>query len=118
MHSRRTAYSTGPPSSGSTAAASRRYPCARRGRKRVVMQPDAPASTQVVVCNTVPLPENKQSEKIVQLSIAEFLAQAIARIHTKQSVSELFTADFDEPAAAAPEPASAAGTAPNEAPTH
>lgn len=82
------------------------------------MQPDAPASTQVVVCNTVPLPENKQSEKIVQLSIAEFLAQAIARIHTKQSVSELFTADFDEPAAAAPKPASAAGTGPNEAPAH
>lgn len=48
------------------------------------------AFEKVVVCNTVPLPVEKQMDRIEQLSIAEMLAQAIARIHSKKSVSELF----------------------------
>ena len=51
---------------------------------------------QVVVCNTVPVPPSKASEKIEVLSIAEFLAHAIARIHMKQSVSELFSSELAE----------------------
>jgi ribose-phosphate pyrophosphokinase len=48
------------------------------------------AFEKVVVCNTVPLPAEKSSPKIVQLSVGHLLAEAIARIHNKQSVSELF----------------------------
>lgn len=46
---------------------------------------------QVVVTNTVPLLEHKKIDKIVQLNIAQLLADAIVRIHTRQSVSELFS---------------------------
>mmetsp|Transcript_26970 Transcript_26970/g.37652 ORF Transcript_26970/g.37652 Transcript_26970/m.37652 type:complete len:409 (-) Transcript_26970:131-1357(-) len=46
---------------------------------------------QVVICNTVPLsPAAAQCAKIKQLSIAELLGEAIARIHYRKSVSVLF----------------------------
>lgn len=45
---------------------------------------------RVVVTNTIPLPTEKQSDKIVQLSVAELLARAIMNIHTESSLSELF----------------------------
>ena len=45
---------------------------------------------KVVVTNTIPLAQDKQSDKIVQLSVAELLARAIMNIHTESSVSELF----------------------------
>ena len=48
---------------------------------------------QVVVCNTVPLKEGEGGGKIVQISIAELLSAAIARIHSKKSVSALFSKD-------------------------
>ncbi len=48
---------------------------------------------KVVVCNTIPLKSNKPTEKIVQLSIGGMLSEAIARIHTKKSVSALFGQD-------------------------
>jgi ribose-phosphate pyrophosphokinase len=45
---------------------------------------------QVVITNTVPLPEEKCGEKIVQLSVAPLFGEAIRRIHTGESVSEIF----------------------------
>jgi len=45
---------------------------------------------QVVVTNTVPLPEEKRCEKIVQLSVAPLFGEAIRRIHTGESVSKIF----------------------------
>ncbi len=45
---------------------------------------------QVVITDTVPLPPEKQSKKIVQLSVAPLFAQAIKRIHTGESVSAIF----------------------------
>ncbi len=45
---------------------------------------------QVVITDTVPLPPEKQSKKIVQLSVAPLFAQAIRRIHTGESVSAIF----------------------------
>lgn len=48
---------------------------------------------KVVVCNTVPLQQTSgdDQDKIVQVSIAGLLADAIRRIHLKKSVSALFT---------------------------
>jgi ribose-phosphate pyrophosphokinase len=50
-----------------------------------------PAVDQLVVTDTIPLPREKQHEKISVLSIAPLLGEAIARIHTGRSVGELFT---------------------------
>ena len=49
-----------------------------------------PAIREVVVTNTIPIPEAKQSPKLKLLSIAALVAAAIHRIHTEGSVSELF----------------------------
>jgi len=51
---------------------------------------EASPVAKVVVTDTVPLPPEKRSEKIVQLSVAPLFAQAIERIHTGESVSEIF----------------------------
>jgi len=45
---------------------------------------------QVVITDTVPLPLDKRSKKIVQLSVAPLFGEAIRRIHTGESVSEIF----------------------------
>jgi ribose-phosphate pyrophosphokinase len=45
---------------------------------------------EVVVTNTIPLNKDKRSEKIVVLSVAELLGEAISRIHQESSVSSLF----------------------------
>jgi ribose-phosphate pyrophosphokinase len=43
-----------------------------------------------VVTNTLPLPEEKQLDKIVVLSIAGILADAIRAVFEDASVSEMF----------------------------
>jgi len=45
---------------------------------------------KVVVTDTVPLPRGKCCDKIVQLSVAPLFGEAIRRIHTGESVSEIF----------------------------
>lgn len=45
---------------------------------------------KLVVTNSIPHDPNKISKKIVQLSVAKLLGEAIARIHDDSSVSELF----------------------------
>ncbi len=45
---------------------------------------------QVIVTNSIPLDRSKTSAKIVQVSVARLLGEAIARIRDDSSVSELF----------------------------
>ncbi|MCS7310688.1 MAG: ribose-phosphate pyrophosphokinase [Armatimonadetes bacterium] len=45
---------------------------------------------QLVVTDTIPVPPDKMNEKIVVLSVAELLADAIWRIHKDDSVSVIF----------------------------
>ncbi|MDG9669052.1 ribose-phosphate pyrophosphokinase [Hahella sp. CR1] len=47
--------------------------------------------SSLVVTNTVYLPEQKQLEKITQLSVASLMAGAISRIHSGESVGALFS---------------------------
>ncbi|WP_332373329.1 ribose-phosphate diphosphokinase [Lactococcus cremoris] len=48
------------------------------------------AITKLVVLDTIEMPEERQSEKIVQLSIAHLLADAIIRVHERRPLSPLF----------------------------
>ena len=45
---------------------------------------------QLVVTNTIPPPASAASDKVVVLSVARLLAQAIRSIHEETSVSKLF----------------------------
>ncbi len=49
---------------------------------------------EVVVCNTVPVPAEKQGSKIKVVSVAPILARAIMNVYMEASVSELFDPDF------------------------
>jgi ribose-phosphate pyrophosphokinase len=51
---------------------------------------NASALRSLVVTDTIPLPAHKCSDKIQVISVAPLLADAIARIHADDSVSELF----------------------------
>jgi len=46
---------------------------------------------QVIITDTIPLPEESRDGKIVVVSVAGLLADAIKRIHAEGSVSELFS---------------------------
>ncbi|QGH32647.1 ribose-phosphate diphosphokinase [Gracilibacillus salitolerans] len=45
---------------------------------------------ELVVTNSIPLQEDKQIDKITQLSVAPLISEAIIRVHERQSVSILF----------------------------
>jgi len=45
---------------------------------------------ELVVTNSIPLPEEKQIDKITVLSVAPLIGEAITRIHELKSVSILF----------------------------
>ncbi|QED45883.1 ribose-phosphate diphosphokinase [Cytobacillus dafuensis] len=45
---------------------------------------------ELVVTNSIALPEEKKIEKIVHLSVAPLIGEAIIRVHEEQSVSTLF----------------------------
>ncbi len=46
---------------------------------------------KVIITDTIPLDENKRDSKIVVVSVAGLLADAISRIHAEGSVSEIFS---------------------------
>ncbi|ASF37675.1 ribose-phosphate pyrophosphokinase [Halobacillus halophilus] len=45
---------------------------------------------ELVVTNTIPLGEDKASDKITELSVAGLISEAIIRVHERQSISILF----------------------------
>ncbi|MDR2036277.1 MAG: ribose-phosphate pyrophosphokinase [Coriobacteriales bacterium] len=49
---------------------------------------------EVVICDTVPVPLDKQKGKFKVVSVAPLLAQAISNVFNNVSVSELFDPDF------------------------
>jgi ribose-phosphate pyrophosphokinase len=51
---------------------------------------EQPPIKEVIVTNTIPLDRTYVPEKIVQLSVAPLLGEAISRIHDDESVSSLF----------------------------
>jgi ribose-phosphate pyrophosphokinase len=51
---------------------------------------EASALEEVVVTNTIPVPEGRLSKKLTVLSVAPLLGEAISRIHKEESVSRLF----------------------------
>jgi len=57
---------------------------------------------RVVVTNTIPFPDVIEHPKFVQLSIAQTFADAINRITTNRSVSELFTEEPEKKMSDAP----------------
>lgn len=48
------------------------------------------AIKELVVTNSIVLPEDKQIDKVVELSVASLIAEAIIRVHENKSVSTLF----------------------------
>ena len=46
--------------------------------------------SELIITNTIPLPEDKKIDKIKVLSVAPLLGEAITRIFREVSVSELF----------------------------
>lgn len=49
---------------------------------------------EVVVCNTIPVPEEYQTGKIKVVSVAPLFARAIGNVYNNGSVSELFDPEF------------------------
>lgn len=49
---------------------------------------------EVVVCNTIPVPLERQTGKIKVVSIAPLFARAIVNVYSNGSISELFDPDF------------------------
>ncbi len=45
---------------------------------------------EVILLDTIPLPEHKKSDKFKVLSVAEIFTEAIKRIYDESSVSDLF----------------------------
>ncbi|GAA0504062.1 ribose-phosphate diphosphokinase [Salinibacillus aidingensis] len=45
---------------------------------------------ELVVTNSIPLPESKKIDKVTQLSVGPLISEAITRVHELRSVSDLF----------------------------
>lgn len=46
---------------------------------------------QVIVTNSIPPKEDEEAARVIRLSVAPILAEAIFRIQTKTSISSLFS---------------------------
>ena len=55
---------------------------------------DAAPIEEVIITNTLPIPEDRQHGKIRVLSVAPLFARAIQNVYNDESVSEMFDPDF------------------------
>ena len=51
---------------------------------------NASSIEKLIFTDTIPIPEAKRSEKIIQLSIAPLFAEAIRRVHEELPISDMF----------------------------
>ena len=49
---------------------------------------------EIVVCNTIPVPQERQTGKINVISVAPLFARAIANVYKNESIASLFDPDF------------------------
>ena len=78
--------------------ASRVYACATHALfsgKAVERLSEAPLE-EMVVTNTIHVPEERRFENLTILSVADLLSKAIDHIHSNESVSQLFEAIPDD----------------------
>ncbi|HET7082991.1 MAG TPA: ribose-phosphate pyrophosphokinase [Candidatus Limnocylindria bacterium] len=71
------------------------YSCATHGvfSKGALEQIEASPITEVIVTDTIPLPDNANRDKVTVLSIAPLFGEAIKRIHRGESVGALFSSE-------------------------
>jgi ribose-phosphate pyrophosphokinase len=71
------------------------YSCATHGvfSNHSLEHIQASPITEVIVTDTIPLPENANRDKITVLSIAPLFGEAIRRIHRGESVGALFSSE-------------------------
>ena len=71
------------------------YSCATHGvfSKGALEQIEASPITEVIVTDTIPLPDNADRDKVTVLSIAPLFGEAIKRIHRGESVGALFSSE-------------------------
>jgi ribose-phosphate pyrophosphokinase len=68
----------------------------RCGAVHGVLTKDAPQRLsespleEIVVCDTIPVPKEKRTDKLTVLTVAPMFAEAIKRIHLGKSISEMF----------------------------
>ena len=68
------------------------YACATHGvlSGPAIQRLEESAIKEVILLDTIPLPEHKKCDKIKVLSVAEIFTEAIKRIYDESSVSALF----------------------------
>jgi ribose-phosphate pyrophosphokinase len=73
------------------------YSCATHGifSGAAIDRINASALKEVIVTDTIPLPENAQSDRITVLSVAPLFGEAIRRIHRGESVGALFSSEVE-----------------------
>ena len=73
------------------------YSCATHGifSGAAIDRINASALKEVIVTDTIPLPENAESDRITVLSVAPLFGEAIRRIHRGESVGALFSSEVE-----------------------
>jgi ribose-phosphate pyrophosphokinase len=73
------------------------YSCATHGifSGAAIDRINASALKQVIVTDTIPLPEDGESDRITILSVAPLFGEAIRRIHRGESVGALFSSEVE-----------------------
>jgi ribose-phosphate pyrophosphokinase len=73
------------------------YSCATHGvfSGSAIERIEASALKEVIVTDTIPLPEGTESDRITILSVAPLFGEAIRRIHRGESVGALFSSEVE-----------------------